>query len=45
MAKHKASSSMAKYFRRGVLAGSVWKVFKNREIIPTQVEMERNEPK
>ena len=36
---------MAKYLRRGVLAGSVWKIFKNREITPTPVEMETNEPK
>ena len=43
--KYKASRSIAKYLRRGVLARSVCKMFKNREIIRTHRETGRNEPK
>ena len=43
--KRKASRSIGKYLRRGVLARNVWKIFKNWEIICTHEETGRNEPK
>ena len=43
--KHKARGSSAKYLRREVLAGSVWKIFRNRDIIRIHGEAGRNEPK
>ena len=42
--KHKASRSIAKYLRSGVLVGSLRKIFKNRVIISTQGATGRNEP-
>ena len=43
--KHKARVSITKYLRRRVLTRSVWKIFKNREIIRNHREVGRNEPK
>ena len=43
--KYKLNRSIAKYLRWGVLAGSIWKNFKNREVIHTHGETGRNEPK
>ena len=44
---HKIQSkwSIENYLRQGVLAGSVWNLFKNREIIHTHGETRRIEPK
>ena len=44
---HKTQSkwSIANYLRQGVLAGSVWKSFKNREIIRANRETGRIQPK
>ena len=41
--KHKGRASNAKYLRRRALARSVWKIFKNREIIRIHREAGRNE--
>ena len=43
--KHKASRSIAKYLRQGVLPRSVRKIFKNKKINRNQGETGRNEPK
>ena len=44
---HKTQSkwSIANYLRQGVLAGSVWKLFKNRKIIHAERETGRIQPK